>query len=281
MHLNWVHLFSSLLPFEYSCFPSKLGKNLSISAHIPKIQNNWLQVGLKAIISGSEQATCSQTNLEDPTHTRSKHDLNNFFSENFGLNRFQLKTPPKIFLKYVISISRLNNIDFIYAPMVDSHQEIPSKIPKKILSQRAQWDICLPRGKNCRGTIFAPVLPLNYLHHEGILGAIWGTTFYPEIAYFQGPNHLKGQLKGQFKGQFQRAEDRDKNCLGRMGRLFFEIACFTVHSVRPTPLKLGGENIHPQISEVWADKSKRGPTQKCWRFPLGNPTEKATASKLF
>ena len=28
-------------------------------------------------------------------------------------------------------------------------------------TQRAQWDIRLPRGKNCRGTIFAPVLPLN------------------------------------------------------------------------------------------------------------------------
>ena len=59
-------------------------------------------------------------------------------------------------------------------------------------SQRAQWDIWLPRGKNCCGTIFAPVLPLNYPHHEGILGTIWGTIFCPQIAYFQRSNLFKG-----------------------------------------------------------------------------------------
>ena len=58
--------------------------------------------------------------------------------------------------------------------------------------------------KNCRGTIFAPVLPLNYPHHEGILGTIWGTIFCPPIAYFQGLNHSQEQFEGQFKGQFQR-----------------------------------------------------------------------------
>ena len=67
-------------------------------------------------------------------------------------------------------------------------------------SQRAQWDIWLPRGKNCRGTIFAPqiVLPLNYPHHEGNWGTIWGTIFCPQMAYFQGLNHFKGQFEGQF-----------------------------------------------------------------------------------
>ena len=82
--------------------------------------------------------------------------------------------------------------------------------------QRAQWDIWLPRGKNCPGTIVAPVLPLNYPHHEGIPGTVWGTTFCPQIPYFQGVNHFEGQ----FTGQFQRRQDRDKNCLGTMGRLF-------------------------------------------------------------
>ena len=62
----------------------------------------------------------------------------------------------------------------------------------------------MPRGKNCRGIIFAPVLPLNYPHHEGILGTIWGTIFCPQIAYFQGSSHFKGQFEGQFQGHFQR-----------------------------------------------------------------------------
>ena len=71
-------------------------------------------------------------------------------------------------------------------------------------SCHAQGDICLPRGKNCRGTIFAPVLPLNNPHHEDILGIIWGIIFCPQIAYFQGLSHLEGHFEGQFRGQFQR-----------------------------------------------------------------------------
>ena len=45
------------------------------------------------------------------------------------------------------------------------------QVPRSFIlnTQRTQWDICLPRGKNCRGTIFSPVLPLSYPHHEGIV----------------------------------------------------------------------------------------------------------------
>ena len=74
----------------------------------------------------------------------------------------------------------------------------------RLPTQRAQWDICLPRGKSCRGTIFAPVLPLNYPHHEGILGTIWGTIYCTQIAYMQGLNHFMEQFEGQCRGQFRR-----------------------------------------------------------------------------
>ena len=38
---------------------------------------------------------------------------------------------------------------------------------KNMYTQRARRGILMPRGKNCRETIFAAQLPRNYPHHEG------------------------------------------------------------------------------------------------------------------
>ena len=39
--------------------------------------------------------------------------------------------------------------------------------PERVLTQRARRGILMPRGKNCRETIFAAQLPHNYPHHGG------------------------------------------------------------------------------------------------------------------
>ena len=60
---------------------------------------------------------------------------------------------------------------------------------------------CLPRGKKkVAGQFLVPVLPLNYPHHEGILGTIWGTIFGPQIAYLQG---LKTTWRDNLRDNFR------------------------------------------------------------------------------
>ena len=72
-----------------------------------------------------------------------------------------------------------------YAQKMQDDQNVEAKKSlKRFVGQKRAKNVTKPEGpvrhlfaagKNCRGTIFAPVLLLNYPHHEGSLGTIWGT----------------------------------------------------------------------------------------------------------
>ena len=113
----------------------------------------------------------------------------------------------------------------------------------------------LKTSKNERRTAKnIPEGPVRHLlpSRRGHSRTIWGTIFCPQIANSQGLNHFKGQFEGQFKGQFQRGWDRDKNCLGTMGRLSLAQDIEMAHTALRDGLKKDLKTTWNVSENVWA-----------------------------